>query len=51
MIHEQCHIPVLLFNTPYNQDPIPDGVIRVHNWNEARSLGRKLAKKKNGLDK
>ena len=35
MIHEECNIPVLLFNTPYNQDPIPKGVIRVNNWNEA----------------
>jgi uncharacterized protein len=34
-IHEECHIPVLLFNTPYNQDPIPKGVIRVNNWQEA----------------
>ncbi|UII54890.1 hypothetical protein LS684_14665 [Cytobacillus spongiae] len=35
-IHEECQIPVLLFNTPYNQDPIPKGVIRVNNWQEAR---------------
>jgi uncharacterized HAD superfamily protein len=35
MIHEECNIPVILFNTPYNQDPIPDGVIRVNNWSEA----------------
>lgn len=35
MIHEECHIPVILFNTPYNQDPIPSGVIRVNHWNEA----------------
>ncbi|GHH97015.1 5' nucleotidase, NT5C type [Neobacillus kokaensis] len=34
-IHEECHIPVVLFDTPYNQDPIPNGVIRVNNWNEA----------------
>ncbi|MEH7109988.1 MULTISPECIES: hypothetical protein [Bacillaceae] len=36
MIHEECHIPVILFDTPYNQDPIPNGVIRVNNWNEAQ---------------
>lgn len=36
MIHECCKIPVLLFNTPYNQDPVPEGVIRVNNWLEAR---------------
>ncbi len=35
MIHEECQIPVILFNTPYNQDPIPSGVIRVNHWNEA----------------
>jgi uncharacterized protein len=37
MIHEECRIPVLLFNTPYNQEPIPKGVIRVNNWDEANS--------------
>lgn len=35
MIHEECRIPVILFDTPYNQDPLPDGVIRVNNWLEA----------------
>jgi uncharacterized protein len=35
MIHEECHIPVILFDTPYNREPIPNGVIRVKNWNEA----------------
>jgi uncharacterized protein len=35
MIHEECQIPVILFDTPYNRDPIPDGVIRVQNWHEA----------------
>lgn len=34
-IHEECQIPVILFNTPYNQDPLPKGVIRVDNWKEA----------------
>ncbi|WP_442594965.1 hypothetical protein [Neobacillus sp. D3-1R] len=34
-IAKQCHIPVLLFDTPYNRDPIPSGVVRVKNWNEA----------------
>jgi len=33
-IHEECGIPVLLFDTPYNRLPIPDGVIRVHSWKE-----------------
>ncbi len=35
-ISEECKIPVLLFNTPYNQDPIPKDVIRVNNWLEAK---------------
>ncbi len=35
-IHEQCRIPVLLFDTPYNRDPVPEGVIRVKNWFEAK---------------
>ena len=35
MIHEECQIPVILFDTPYNQEPIPKGVIRVKNWEEA----------------
>ncbi|WP_338750132.1 hypothetical protein [Bacillus sp. FJAT-52991] len=35
-IHEELHIPVMLFNTPYNQDPVPNGVIRVDNWAQAK---------------
>ncbi|MCM3215360.1 hypothetical protein M3612_12735 [Niallia taxi] len=35
MIHKECGIPVLLFDTPYNRDPIPEGVIRVTSWQEA----------------
>lgn len=34
-IAEELNIPVLLFNTPYNQQPVPNGVIRVNNWLEA----------------
>ncbi|XQY90726.1 hypothetical protein ACNRWW_14470 [Metabacillus sp. HB246100] len=36
MISEEHDIPVILFNTPYNQDPIPNGVIRVNDWLEAK---------------
>lgn len=36
MIHEECGIPVLLFDTPYNRDPVPRGVFRVKNWFEAK---------------
>lgn len=35
MLHEECDIPVILFDTPYNREPIPNGVIRVYNWAEA----------------
>lgn len=35
MIHEECDIPVILFDTPYNRDPIPKGVVRVYDWEEA----------------
>ncbi|WP_078545618.1 hypothetical protein [Litchfieldia alkalitelluris] len=35
-ISEECDIPVILFNTPYNQEPIPKNVVRVNNWLEAR---------------
>jgi len=34
-IHEACGIPVLLFDAPYNRKPIPEGVFRVHSWEEA----------------
>ena len=36
-ISEEYKIPVILFNTPYNQDPIPTNVIRVNDWNEAKN--------------
>ncbi len=35
-IAEQCGIPVILFDCPYNRKPIPDTVIRVYNWQEAK---------------
>jgi uncharacterized protein len=34
-IAEECNIPVILFNAPYNQDPVHKNVIRVNNWLEA----------------
>ena len=34
-ISEECQIPVILFNTPYNQGPLPEQVIRVNHWLEA----------------
>lgn len=35
MIAEELSIPVILFNTPYNQLAVPSNVIRVNNWIEA----------------
>jgi uncharacterized protein len=46
-IHEECNIPVVLFNTPYNQDPVPNGVIRVNNWQEASTWVDKWLKATN----
>lgn len=34
-IAEECKIPVILLDTPYNRDPIPKEVIRVNDWLEA----------------
>lgn len=39
-IAEECNIPVLLFNTPYNQDPVPKQVIRVQTWQQAHDWVR-----------
>ncbi|MEH6941241.1 5' nucleotidase, NT5C type [Bacillus sp. JJ722] len=36
-ISEECDIPVILFNTAYNQGSIPSNVIRVNNWQEAEN--------------
>lgn len=41
-IHEELDIPVILFDTPYNRKPIPEGVIRVNNWNEANTWIERL---------
>ncbi len=35
-IAEQCDIPVLLFDLPYNRLPVPKNVVRVKNWLEAK---------------
>ena len=34
-VHKDCGIPVILFDTPYNQGYTPNGVIRVSDWKEA----------------
>ncbi|MBE3570464.1 MAG: hypothetical protein IMW92_10245 [Bacillales bacterium] len=41
-IHEELNIPVVLFNTPYNQEPVPKGVIRVNSWIEANDVVKRL---------
>ena len=41
-IHEELDIPVILFDTPYNRNPIPEGVIRVSDWQEANEWIQKL---------
>ncbi len=35
-IAEECNIPVILFDTPYNQGAIPKGVARLNSWSEAK---------------
>jgi len=35
-IYNHCHIPVILFNTPYNQGPLPNKIKRVFSWKEAK---------------
>lgn len=41
MLAEELKIPVLLFNTPYNQLPVPENVFRVNNWLEADTIIKK----------
>jgi len=41
-IHEELDIPVILFDTPYNRNPIPSGVIRVYDWQEANKVIKRL---------
>ncbi len=51
MIHEACGIPVILFDTPYNQDPLPNGVIRVRNWKEANAWAEDWLQQKRSMEK
>lgn len=37
----KCHIPVLLFDTPYNQGSLPNEVKRVSSWKEANNWVQK----------
>ncbi|MER1998592.1 MAG: hypothetical protein ABS882_02365 [Lysinibacillus sp.] len=38
MLAEELNIPVVLFNTPYNQHPVPQNVVRVNDWLEAEQF-------------
>ena len=42
MTAEECNIPVVLIDTPYNRLAVPDRVHRVYTWNEAKSLVDRL---------
>lgn len=35
-IAEECNIPVVLIDLPYNRLPVPKNVVRVKNWLEAK---------------
>ncbi len=39
---EELKIPVILFDTPYNRKAVPNNVIRVHDWLEAKSWIQRL---------
>jgi len=34
----KLQIPILLFNTPYNQGPLLENVIRIYSWKEAKTI-------------
>jgi hypothetical protein len=50
-ISEVFNIPVILFNTPYNQEPVPKNVIRADNWLEARDWVNSYAENRYSLTK
>lgn len=41
-IAEECKIPVILIDTPYNQLTVPENVYRVAHWNDAKKIVDKL---------
>ncbi|MBU8905702.1 hypothetical protein [Desertibacillus haloalkaliphilus] len=44
-IAEECQIPVILLDTPYNRKPTPENVIRVYDWKEANDWVNKWIQK------
>ncbi|AOM82619.1 5' nucleotidase, NT5C type [Salisediminibacterium beveridgei] len=41
-IAEDCNIPVILMDTPYNRKPVPDQVYRAYSWKEADHIINRL---------
>lgn len=41
VLAEELNIPVILFDTPYNREPVPNNVFRVNNWLEADQIIKK----------
>lgn len=41
MLAEELKIPVVLFDTPYNRDAVPNQVIRVSSWQQANDFIKK----------
>lgn len=41
-LNATLNIPVILFDTPYNQSELPDGVYRVFSWEEAEQFVQTL---------
>ncbi|TCS83682.1 5' nucleotidase, NT5C type [Tepidibacillus fermentans] len=43
---QKLQIPILLFDTPYNQGQLPNNVIRIHSWKEAKRIIDQYAQNK-----
>ena len=41
-IHNILRIPVFLFDTPWNQGPLPKGIQRIYNWTDAERAMKRL---------
>lgn len=47
-ICEELSIPVILFDTPYNQGPLPEKVFRVQSWQEVLPIVRETQRTVSG---
>ncbi|MFA9559359.1 hypothetical protein ACERII_18765 [Evansella sp. AB-rgal1] len=45
-IAEECDIPVILLDTPYNRDPVHKLVYRAYNWKEAKAITENIFNEK-----